>query len=246
VELITAAGERVVIDAGYGVVGLGESLVADGEGRPLTVHVILTHLHWDHIQGFPFFAPIYVPGNRIVIHSASERTAREAMVRLFTSIYSPIMGVGNLAAKIEYAELELGIELGGAQITPFALRHSVPTTGLRVDDGRRVLVHATDHEGGDAMADARLCETGAGADLMIHDAQFTAAEHAQYPGWGHSPTEAAVKNAVDARAKKLALFHYDPIHTDDDVDAQLRHATELARGRDLEVVAAAEGLAVEI
>jgi phosphoribosyl 1,2-cyclic phosphodiesterase len=245
-EIVGTSGESLIVDAGYGAVGLGNTIMANSRGAKVTVHLILTHLHWDHIQGLPFFAPMYVPGNRLVVHSASEQEARAAMARLFTSIYSPIMGVENLGVSIEYAELGDGCELAGVQVTPIRLQHSVVTLGLKMVEGGRRLVHATDHEGGTAAADARLAEAAADAGLLIHDAQFTADEHARYSGWGHSSTDAAVKNALAARAAKLALFHYDATHSDVDVDAQLEHARTLARGTSLEVVAAAEGLEIDL
>jgi phosphoribosyl 1,2-cyclic phosphodiesterase len=248
VQVRAASGESFVLDAGYGAVKLSDALMASGQGRGVTVNFVLTHLHWDHIQGLPFFAPIYLPGNRIVIHSASEETARAAMDRLFTSAYSPIMGVENLGATIEYRTLALGsaVQLCGAELVPFPVRHSVPTLGLRIADGGHVLVHATDHEGGDAAADRTLCDLARGAELLVHDAQFTEAEYLRYRGWGHSSTEGAVRNALAAGVGRLVLFHYDATHGDGDVDAQRGRAGELARGSALSVVAAAEGLELQI
>jgi len=245
-EVATDGGEALVVDAGYGVVGLGEELQARAAGRSQTIHLALTHLHWDHIQGIPFFAPIYVPGNRIVVHSASEQTAREAMELLFTSDYSPIMGVGNLGATIEYRELGAGFELGQLRITPLPLRHSVPTMGLRITDGRKVLVHATDHEAKDREADAPLIAAATGADLLIHDAFFTAEEHARSQGWGHSDIDSAVATACAAAVQRLMLFHYNPVHTDAQLDAHLEQARTLAAGSGVEVSAAAEGMSIDL
>ncbi len=247
VEVVGSSGDGFVIDAGYGVVKLSDALLASGRAKGLTIHFLLTHLHWDHIQGLPFFAPIYVPGNRIIVHSASEQTAREAMSRLFTSIYSPIMGVENLGASLEYRELTESIELAGARVETFPVNHSVPTLGLRITDAGKVMVHATDHEGGDPAADRRLIEVARSADLLVHDAQFTEAEYLRYRGWGHSSTEAAVRSALASKVRLLALFHYDATHTDLDVDAQLSRARELAQvDEQLEVIAAAEGMEIRL
>jgi len=245
-QVVGSGGEGFVVDAGYGAVGLGQLMMASSGGKQLTVHLVLTHLHWDHIQGLPFFTPIYVPGNRVIVHCASETEARSAMDRLFTSLYSPIKGVENLGARIEYVEIGEGCELGGIQIKTVAMRHSVPTLGLVMVEGKTRVVHATDHEGGEPSADARLAEAAAGADLLIHDSQFTTEEYTRYRGWGHSSTDAAVQNALAAGVRRLALFHYDPTHTDVDVDRQLKQARELARDKPLEVIAGAEGLELEL
>jgi ribonuclease BN (tRNA processing enzyme) len=235
----------VVVDAGYGVVGLGASIMARTDGRPGTINLVLTHLHWDHIQGLPFFIPVYVPGVRLIIHSVSAKTARQAMERLFTSIYSPIMGVENLGAQIQYAEIGAGCDFGGARLAPIILEHGVPTLGLRLEEDGVVMCHATDHESGVRGSDGRLVEAARGADLLIHDAQFTEREYRHRRGWGHSDTSGAVSNALAAGVRRLVLFHYDPNRTDHEVDAQIDHARKLANGA-LEVRGAAEGTTLEI
>jgi phosphoribosyl 1,2-cyclic phosphodiesterase len=245
-QVTSETGESFIVDAGYGAVGLGEAIMAKRPTKDLTVHLVLTHLHWDHIQGLPFFLPIYIPGTRLVIHSVSAKTAKEALERLFTSIYSPIKGVENLGAAIEYEEISEGGSLCGISIDPVILDHVVPTLGLRMSEGDAVACHATDHEGGDPSCDARLVEVARGAELLIHDAQFTEEEYRRYKGWGHSHTGSAVANALAAGASRLALFHYDPTHTDHEVDRQLARARELAQDTELEVLAAAEGLSVKI
>jgi phosphoribosyl 1,2-cyclic phosphodiesterase len=245
-EVEGEAGESFVLDAGYGVVGLGERIMERSAGQKVDVHLVLTHLHWDHIQGLPFFIPIYVPGNHLIIHSVSTKTARAAMERLFTSVYSPIKGVENLGASITYEEIGEGFKLGGIELTPVILDHGVPTLGFRMVEGSSVVCHATDHEGGDEECDKRLVEAARDADLLIHDAQFTPGEYVRYQGWGHSHTGAAVHNARAANVRRLALFHYDPTHTDDDVDGQLSRARAQCQDAEIEVLAAAEGLSVQV
>ena len=246
VEVEGKDGANLVLDAGYGVVGLGQRIMERGNVGKETIHLVLTHLHWDHIQGLPFFAPIYVPGNQLIIHSVSTRTARRAMERLFTSVYSPIKGVENLGATILYDEVGDELRRGGLSAIPIILNHGVPTLGFRIEEGGAVACHATDHEGGHPPDDARLIEAARGADLMIHDAQFTPDEYKRYTGWGHSHTGAALANALAAGVRRLVLFHYDPTHTDLDVDGQLIWARRALGDRELEVLAAAEGLELTV
>lgn len=244
-QLFNSRQEFFIIDAGYGIVGLGEELMKKSAGQPQSIHLLLTHLHWDHIQGLPFFVPIYIPGNQVFIHSLSEKMAREAMERLFTSVYSPIMGVENLGAHIEYVEMKNQNSLCGVEITPFPLNHRVPTWGMRFEENGKVICLATDHEGGDVPSDEVVCEAAQKSHLFVHDAQFTLDEYDRYHGWGHSHTGAAVRNALRAGAQKLILFHFDPTHTDDDVDGQLHEAAPLVRDSFLSVIAAAEKLVLE-
>ena len=246
VQISDRAGATCIVDAGYGVVGLGDEMMAAGATRGSPIHLILTHLHWDHIQGLPFFVPIYIPGNQLIIHSASSETARDALDRLFTSVYSPIQGVENLGADIQFETLDQELELGLLRIQPIQIKHSVPTFGVKVSEEGKTLIHATDHEGGIPADDERLIAAAEEADLLVHDAQFTAEEHKLFKGWGHSHTGAAVANALAARVKKMALFHYDPSRTDEGVDRQLQLARELCRGSALEVTAASEGLSIQV
>ncbi len=245
-QILGEGQESLVIDAGYGVVRLGEELAQQNADKAQTIHLLLTHHHWDHIQGLPFFIPIYLPKKRLVIYSSSEQKTREAMERLFTSVYSPIKGMENLAASIAYQEIGSGFELGNLKILPSFLNHPVPTLGLRISEKDRAFFHASDHEGGDKIFDDKLAQAAQGVNLLIHDAQFTPEEYQHYQGWGHSDTKAAVKNALTIGVPRLVLFHFDPTHNDENVEMQVNQARELVKDTEMEVLAAAEGLTLTV
>jgi CheY-like chemotaxis protein len=267
VEVRAADGTLVVFDCGTGAHGLGQWLAAAGE-RPLRGHLLISHTHWDHIQGLPFFAPLFVPGNEWDIYAPGGlgQSLEATLAGQMQYTYFPIT-LDQLGAVIRYHDLVEGpFSIGGLQAAAQYLNHPALSLGYRLEAAGATVVYATDHEPhvralpneikrGSTRAplpvhpeDRRHVQFLAEADLLIHDAQYTAVEYAAKIGWGHTPVEWAVDYAIAANVKKLALFHHEPLHDDAAVEAMVDHCRRrvLAAGSRLEVFAAAEGMIVEL
>jgi CheY-like chemotaxis protein/phosphoribosyl 1,2-cyclic phosphodiesterase len=253
---VRADGTLVVLDCGTGAHELGQQLVAANPG-PMRGHLLITHTHWDHIQGFPFFAPLFVAGSEWDVYAPRQmgRTLAEILGGQMHRTYFPVP-LGELAATIRYHELTEGVfDLDAVRVTTRYLNHPAPALGYRLEANGVAVVYATDHEPhsrhhpdatGDAARvhreDARHIEFLADADLVIHDATYTLDEYPARLSWGHTPAEWAVDFAVAAHARRLALFHHDPSRTDRAVDLLLASCRKrLPAHGGLEVFAAAEG-----
>jgi phosphoribosyl 1,2-cyclic phosphodiesterase len=262
-----AGGHVLVFDAGTGLRPLGLSLLQEFKGRPLTVHLFISHTHWDHIQGFPFFVPAYRPETTIHIYGApgQGRSLEKVLRGQMEADYFPV-GLGDLAATIDVHEYRShAFEIGDVRVDAMFLNHPAMNLAYRVSSGGRRVIYATDHEpyaktldqvagrGEEGRAygerlDQALVEFATGVDLYIGDAQYTDEEYPSRVGWGHSPLTAAVELAVAARAKSLALFHHDPMHGDDMVARMEGWAREViaAHGVRMECFAAAEGQSLSV
>ncbi|MEW6388171.1 MAG: MBL fold metallo-hydrolase [Thermodesulfobacteriota bacterium] len=251
VEVVLSSGRRLVIDGGTGFRLLGQKLKE--EGRPLFLHLLLTHGHWDHLLGIPFFEPIYQKETEIMV---------EGWVRAFqslTRIFDNHLGNGffpvafhQLQAKIHFnPQMAHGpVDLDGAHISAVSLNHPQGGLGFRLQEGNSSLVFITDNELGTAQEQRfpEFVEFCQGCDLLIHDAQYLPEELPQRRGWGHSSYEEAVHLAAQAGAGSLLLTHHDPSRTDSQVGEIIARARELAatlRG-DLEVDGAREGSAYRL
>src|SRR5262245_2564992 len=266
VEVRTAGGTLIVLDCGSGAHDLGQALLAEASG-PLHGHLLITHTHWDHIQGFPFFAPLFVPSHVWDIYGPGGLggSLQETLARQMEYAYFPIT-LGQLGATVRYHDLvECTFTLDDVSITARYLNHPGLTLGYRLEGDGVVLVYATDHEpharphpdqpgetpGGILpvhQEDRGHIEFLSGADLIIHDAQYTATEYAQKIGWGHSPVTYVVDVALAAHGKRLALFHHDPAREDAELDrilAMCRERAAAAQGS-LDIIAAAEGQWLEL
>ncbi len=267
VEVRAADGTLLVLDCGTGAYGLGQALVGAG-GPPPWGHLLLTHTHWDHIQGFPFFAPLRVPGGEWDVYAPGGpgQRLRGVLGGQMGYEYFPL-DLGQLAAAVRFHDLgEGGFDAGGVRVTACYLNHPALTLGYRLEAGGAVLVYATDHEphgplarpgappeaGGAAPGslplhheDRRHVAFLAGADLVVHDAQYTLEEYPAKAGWGHSAAEHAVDLALAAGARRLALFHHDPLRDDAALDRLVEDCRRRA-GERLEVFGAAEGPALEL
>ena len=266
VAVRTSQGTQLVFDAGTGIRALGDALVAQGAAQQRG-HILIGHTHWDHIQGFPFFAPLFDGANTWDVYAPRGfgTSLRETLAGQMQYAYFPI-NLDAMGAKLRYHDLVEGsFMIDRARVTARYLNHTALTLGYRVEVDGVVLVYATDHECHSRAAgrlgrplgqvlgemhpgDRRHSEFIAGADLLVHDTQYTAAEYASHMGWGHSPLEYVVDLAMASGVRRLALFHHDPSHDDEAVDAMVLQARQRVRdaGGLLEVFAAAEGGVLEL
>jgi len=262
VEVRSDDGALIVLDCGTGAHGLGLALSSSGTA-PCDGHLMITHTHWDHIQGFPFFAPLFVPGNTWDIYApgALGQQLERTLAGQMEYNYFPVT-LAQLGAAIRFHDLVEGhFAIGAVHVSTQYLNHPALALGYRLESGGTVLVYSVDHEphapdpaarqaGAPAThaEDQRHVDFLADADLVIHDAQYTLVEYPHRMGWGHTPAEWAVDYAMAARAKRLALFHHDPLRDDDALDRVVEICRERARraGSTIEVFAAAEGREVQL
>ena len=237
-----------MLDLGTGFRAWGETLTPNGA---LRASVLVTHLHFDHVQGLPFFEPVDRDGVRLdVFGPRPERGGvAEAFADLVRPPYFPLRPA-ELGGDIRFHDVEdEELPLGEAVVTARAVPHLGPTNGYRVDWEGVSLAYVSDHQAPatlDSVPHAVL-ELADGVDLLIHDAQFTAAEWERKGDWGHSTVDYAVLVAREAGARCLALFHHDPGHDDDQIDRLVLHARRTAERLGVDdVLAAAEGLTLSV
>ena len=235
VEVRAADGTRVVLDMGTGARGLGYALAAEAAGEPGATHVLLSHFHWDHLQGLPFFAPLYIPGQTVRFYAATETDRLGEFLRGQMAFpYFPVP-FPDLAAATEAVEIEAGIafEVGPMTIRPFPVYHPQGAHGFRIEAGGAVVVYATDYEHGSPAHDEGLREVSRGADVLISDAQYTPSEYDLRKGWGHTTWERAADLAAEVGVGRLFLFHHDPAHDDAALDRICEQARERFPATDL-------------
>lgn len=250
VELVTDAGERLLIDLGTGATELAKQLMGAefGKGQG-TLPILLSHTHLDHIQGLPFFTPFFIKGNAIRIIGANPAgaTLEATLQNQLAPHYSPLNSLDNLAAKVSIESIERGdtLALPGFSVVTAAVPHgSVWSTAYRITGDGKTVAYLSDVEY--PSLDEPLPEALAlarGADLLIHDAMYADHDYDLRRGWGHSPARAGVVVAEQAGAKKLALFHHSPDATDDMIDEVVNRT---AAHTTVPVFAAAEGSYLDV
>ncbi|PID41264.1 MAG: MBL fold metallo-hydrolase [Proteobacteria bacterium] len=272
----TDSGEHIIIDAGTGIRRLGKQLMAEefGEGRG-EAHLFFTHTHWDHIMGFPYFTPIYIPGTKLSVYGPvtfEDDPLEDVVGGQMKYRYFPV-NVGELASDITYIRLQENpsIDLGnGLTLATKILNHPITALGYRftykgkmictcydTEPFRNLFITDPDHpEYDEAMAyegklvaeeQNKVIESFfAGADLLIHDAQYTEEEYVTKKGWGHTSIEYTIGAANRAGVKKLALFHHDPERTDAQIDELAKTYCQPGRFGKTDVFFAREGMEIDV
>ena len=262
---LRADGEIVVLDAGSGIRPLGLALDEEFQAQPIKLSLLITHAHWDHIQGFPFFKPAYDPKNEIRIFGFDGAGAsfRQILAQPMKAPFFPI-AMRELSAKMDIRKLtEMNFSIGKLEIHAAFVNHPGVCAGYRLFTSAGSIAFLPDYEPyefflhsarvnqlslGEAKKTASderasLVEFLRGSDVLILDAQYTDEEYETHIGWGHSSISSAVSLALDAEVHTLLLFHHDPNHHDQTVEAMETSARELVAksGRPLEIAAAQEG-----
>ncbi|MFO0560739.1 MAG: MBL fold metallo-hydrolase [Polyangiales bacterium] len=242
---VRAGGSTLILDAGTGLRKLGQSLMAKGK---VDVTLLLSHVHWDHIQGLPFFAPLYVPGTRIhVVGGANPMPLRDCLHRQMSAPNFPV-DLRDVGATLTFFELRdrQRTVLGDAEITAVRANHPDGVYAYRIEHKGRAVVYATDTEHYSCV-DKRLLTLCQDADVLIYDTQYLPEEYSgergmSRIGWGHSTFEAAAALAKAANVRELVLFHHDPDRTDEQVAVIEQRAKHLFANSS----AAFEGMEIEL
>jgi phosphoribosyl 1,2-cyclic phosphodiesterase len=235
----SAGGEVVVVDAGTGIRELGRYLV---EKKSKKIHLIFTHYHWDHIQGFPFFAPVFDKNVEIEIYASKDGvSAKEALTYQMTKPYFPA-ALSELPAHITFKELKERNTIAGMEVRTITNNHPDPTKGLRFSDNKNSFGFLTDNElhakNNNTPYDS-FVEFLKGVKFFIHDAQYTEEIYKDRNGWGHSTFDQVMKLAQDAGVKTVLFTHHDHGSTDRFIDGVLKEYRK--KYRDINVMAAADG-----
>ena len=264
---VQAGGQNLICDAGTGIRPLGQDVLRRGPG-PYEAHIFIGHCHWDHIQGFPFFAPAYVPGNRVTVYGSqgSGRAIREVLEGQMAHDFFPVE-IKDLGADTRFVDLEEGtFTLGAVEVSTLHLNHPGLSMAIRLRHEGRTMVYSSDTEpfrfilqrqqfpAGSALdawiesLDRRVADFARDADLLVVDGQYTVEQYAKKLGWGHNTMDEAAEIGHRAGAKRVAIYHHDPLHDDAFLDAQFARLTEAfrKRGSRTEVIGAREGLALTL
>ena len=271
VEARTAAGDCIIVDAGTGMRALGNKLLREAPA-PMHYHVLLSHVHWDHIQGLPFFSPAYIKGTKISVYALL--TAADELHQVIGGItrheFFP-MSLEAVPAQFEFHQVEPGVELdiGGFHVMPIALNHPFGSVGYRIDGDGSSWAYVADtapfdqvlHKqhflrGPEPLSDDDRVALAAmrealvrrleGVDTAVYDTHFLPDEYARFPHYGHSTPDQALEICAEAKVRRLVLYHHAPSHDDDMMDDLAARYAKTGEDQGLEIVTAREGMVLAI
>ena len=252
VEVRLASGHALVLDAGTGMRPLGVSMQDD---MPVELHIFLTHLHMDHLQGLGFFRPLFTPGLDIHIWGPASPVQHLA-ARIAMYVSPPLFPVhlDDIPSNLTFHDApETTVTIGSATVRASKVTHQGPTVAYRIEEDGRALVYIPDHEPslGSSLHDVPAewmsgNDIARGADVLLHDAQYRDHEYGAHVGWGHSSIGDTMEFATKAVVDRVVLFHHDPYHTDDDLDELLKEARAKWDGVNERVQLAYEGLTITL
>lgn len=247
---IDAPGQApLLLDMGTGMRYFGKTWPDDQLFRG---HCLLSHLHWDHVQGLPFFSPLLQQGSSLDVYGPAQTDGRSLDDVVSYTIRPPLfpVSVDELPGDVRFHDTaDAEFSIGGFNVMSRLIPHLGPTLGFRVEFDGRAVAYLSDHQqpfDGSMSAAQGPLDLIDGVDLLIHDSQYTPKEFAAKSTWGHCTIEYAVWLACQGRVKQLALFHHDPSRRDDDLDVLLECAAQLGASNGVKVIAAAEGLTVDL
>ncbi len=272
VEVRSKDGGCLILDAGTGLRALGQKLARESGGAARAYHVLLSHVHWDHIQGLPYFEPAYIPGTTLAIYALL--TASDELQQVIGGItrheFFPVP-LEAAPAQIQYNEVEPGIQMfiGEFRIMPIALNHPFGSVGYRIDGEGTSVAYISDtapfHDvlhkqhflrGLEPLTDedrwvlegirADLVKALAGCDTVIYDTHFLPDEYAKFPHYGHSTPDQALEICVEAKVRRLILFHHAPSHGDDVMDLIAASYKEKGEQVGIDVITSAEGMSLRV
>jgi len=259
----------IIIDCGTGLRVLGQNLLAKSGGDPINAHILLSHTHWDHIQGFPFFTPAFIPDNSFTVYGAKgvNRQIEDTLAGQMESPYFPV-ALEAMAASLNFKPLdEQMFTIGNLTIETFNLNHPGNALGFRISGVDGAIAYISDHEpyyrltttsltGGEEdqekidsaiIRDRAYTDFIKGTDLLIEDSPYTEDEYTSRAGWGHACVDDVVELALAAGVTRLGLFHHEPTHDDSKMDEIVTHCRNLLRPNDkLDVFAAQEGSHIKL
>jgi len=245
IEVRTDSNQILVFDGGTGIRLLGDALEREFAGAPINAHILFSHFHLDHIQGIPFFRPLYDARNHFTFYFAGRREANlvmDALRGMMANPYFPV-DMSHLPCSLDYVDvLEGTFDVADTRILVLPLNHPQGCVGYRIMQNGKVISYCTDVEHGVAWSDKNIKRLAKDADCFIVDAQYTPEELPEYSGWGHSSWYQAIQTGIEVGVKCIALYHHDPYHVDADIDKIQSDAIKIYSN----VIAAREGLEITV